>query len=64
MSRPHIGSHSDLEAAHYWHFARTSGLPRGTFDKPRQRSFWTPCLTIAAGFAVGLIAGVLVRAFF
>jgi hypothetical protein len=55
--RPHIGSHPSIQEAHYWHFARTSGLPRGYFDQHHKGDYWV--LVFCVGVLAGLIAVVL-----
>lgn len=52
MKQVHIGSHPSVQDARYWSFARTSGLPPGTFDKSRRSAILTACATIAAALAV------------
>jgi hypothetical protein len=58
--RPDIGSHHSIrDQVHLWHFARTSGLPRGSFDQQHKGAIWV--LIFLTGVIAGILSGLLIE---
>lgn len=57
MSAPRFSSHCDFDDPRWWTFARTSGLPRGYFDRERMS---TPGRLVIAGALIALLAALAI----
>lgn len=56
MARKHLSAHPQFDDLSHYFFARTSGLPRGYFDRPRTSRLGRVVIVALVMFVVGALA--------